>query len=440
VILGGGFGGLYCARALRGAPVDIILIDRRNYHLFQPLLYQVATASLSPADVASPIRAILKRQENVDVWLAEATDIDTDGRAVTLRDGRITYDYLVIATGVTHHYFGNDDWATRAPGLKTVDDALEIRRRFLLAFEAAEREADADARQRLLTFVVVGGGPTGVELAGAMAEIARHAIPRDFRFIDTTAARIILLEGTDRVLPPYPQELSASARAQLERLGVDVRTDALVTDIDEQGVHIGDELIPTENVYWAAGIAASPLAAALETPLDRAGRVRVENDASVPGHPETFVIGDLAHFEQDDQPLPGVAQVAIQSGRHVARMIRNDLDHKDRTPFRYRDLGNLATIGRNAAVADFGRLRFGGYFAWLVWVFVHIFNLIGFRNRILVMIQWAWAWFTYQRGIWAWFTYQRGIRLITGSPEVELARARDPAHHEPPPSAPPPPP
>lgn len=431
VILGGGFGGLYCARALRRAAVDVTLIDRRNYHLFQPLLYQVATASLSPADVASPIRAILKRRKNVQVWMAEATGVDVEQKVVQLKDGRVSYDYLVVATGVTHDYFGHQEWARRAPGLKTIDDALEIRRRFLLAFEAAEREADPAARRRLLTFVIVGAGPTGVELAGAMAEIARQSIPRDFRFIDTAAARIVLLEGADRVLPPYPPDLSASARRQLEHLGVEVRTGALVTDIDDVSVRVGDEAIPAGNVYWAAGVSASPLGAALGAPLDRAGRVHVAPDCSLPEHPEVFVIGDLAHFEEraepqgqetaegaadaaTGKPLPGVAQVAIQGGRHVAAMIRADLAGRARKPFRYRDLGSLATIGRYAAVADFGRLRFGGYFAWLVWVFVHILNLIGFRNRVLVMIQWAWA----------WLTYHRGIRLITGSPEVELQRAR----------------
>jgi NADH dehydrogenase len=415
VIVGGGFGGLYCARALGRAPVDITLVDRRNYHLFQPLLYQVATASLSPADIASPIRGILRRQRNVEVWMAEAMEVDVERRVVELKDGRLHYDYLVLATGATHAYFGHDDWAPLAPGLKTVDDAVEIRRRFLLAFEAAEREADPDARRSLLTFVVVGAGPTGVELAGAMAEIARQSIPRDFRFIDTASARVILLEGAERVLPPYPPELSERAHRQLERLGVEVRTGAFVTHIDAREVHVGDDVIPAGNVYWAAGVAASPLGRSLGAPVDRAGRVIVAPDCSIPDHPEVFVIGDLAQIrDEHGNPLPGVAQVAIQSGRHVAAMIRGDLADRPRKPFRYRDLGNLATIGRNAAVADFGRLRFSGYFAWLVWVFVHILNLIGFRNRLLVMIQWAWA----------WLTYQRGIRLITGSPEVELERSR----------------
>jgi NADH dehydrogenase len=414
VILGGGFGGLNCARELRREDVRITLVDRRNYHLFQPLLYQVATASLSPADIASPIRGILKRQDNLEVWLGEAVDIDVDNRVVELKDGHLVYDYLVVATGVTHSYFGNDQWEARAPGLKTVDDALEIRRRFLLAFEAAEREADPLARRRLLTFVIVGGGPTGVELAGAMAEIAAESIPRDFRFIDTASARIILVEGTDRVLPSYPPDLSDSARRQLERLGVEVRTGSLVTDLADDGVHIGDEVIPAGNAYWAAGVVASPLGSRLGAPTDREGRVIVEPDGSLAGHPEVFVIGDLACFEQDGDPLPGVAQVAIQSGRHAARSIMDDLRGEQRSPFRYRDKGSLATIGRNAAVADFGRLRFGGYFAWLLWAFVHILYLIGFRNRLLVMIQWAWA----------WLTYQRGIRLITGSPEIRLQRSR----------------
>ncbi len=413
-ILGGGFGGLYCARALHRAPVDITLVDRHNYHLFQPLLYQVATASLSPADVASPIRYILKKQENVEVWLGEAVEVDPEARVVRLEDGRLEYDYLVVATGVTHAYFGNDHWAERAPGLKTVDDALEIRRRFLVAFEAAEREADPDARRRLLTFVIVGGGATGVELAGAMAEIAAESIPRDFRFINTASARVILLEGADRVLPSYPPDLSESARRQLERLGAEVRLESLVTDIDDDGVHIGDEMIPAGNVFWAAGVAASPLGASLDAPLDGTGRVLVEEDCSVPGHPEIFVIGDLAHIEQDGDTLPGVAQVAIQSGRHVARTIRADLRGRSRDEFHYRDKGSLATIGRNAAVADFDRFRFGGFFAWLLWVFIHILYLIGFRNRILVMFQWAWA----------WITYHRGIRLITGRTEMPLKRSR----------------
>jgi NADH dehydrogenase len=414
VILGGGFGGLYCAKALRRAAVDITLVDRHNYHLFQPLLYQVATASLSPADVASPIRGILRRQANVEVWLGEAVDVDPGRKTVRLADGRLEYDYLVVATGANHAYFGHDEWAPRAPGLKTVDDALEIRRRFLLAFEAAEREAAPQARRRLLTFAIVGAGPTGVELAGAMAEIAAESIPRDFRFINTASARILLLEGEDRVLSTYPESLSEKARRQLERLGVEVRTGAMVTEIDQLGVHIADEIIPAGSIFWAAGVAASPLGTSLGAPLDPAGRVEVEEDCSVPGHPEIFVIGDLAHIRQDGQALPGVAQVAIQSGRHVARTISADLKGRARRPFHYTDKGSLSTIGRNAAVADFGRLRFAGFPAWLLWVFVHILYLIGFRNRILVLIQWAWA----------WLSYHRGIRLITGHPDVPIQRSR----------------
>lgn len=414
VILGGGFGGLNCARALRRAPVRITLIDRSNFHLFQPLLYQVATASLNPGDIASPLRHIVKRQANIEVWMAEARRIDPDARTVILADGRIQYDYLVVATGATHAYFGNDHWAPLAPGLKTVDDALEIRRRFLVAFEAAEREADADARRRLLTFAIVGAGPTGVELAGAMAEIAREVMPRDFRFIDTTATRIILLEGGPRVLPSYPPELSEKAHRQLERLGVEVRTNTLVTGIEPGVIHAGGERIEAGNVFWAAGVSASPLGADLGAPLDRAGRVVVEPDLSVPGHPEVFVIGDLASVEQDGRPVPGVAQGAIQMGRHVAKQIRNDLAGRPRELFRYRDLGSLATIGRAAAVADFGRITLSGFLAWVIWVVVHILQLIGFRNRIVVMIQWAWA----------YLMYQRGVRLITGDRTVQLSEPR----------------
>ena len=414
VILGGGFGGLYCARALRKAPVSITLIDRNNHHVFQPLLYQVATASLSPGEIASPLRHVLTRQSNVEVWRGEAVDVDLDGRVVVLADGLVSYDYLIVATGARHAYFGHDEWEPLAPGLKTVDDAIEVRRRFLLAFEAAEREADAAARSRLLTFVVVGAGPTGVELAGAMAEIARKVIPRDFRFIDTRSARILLLEGGARVLPTYPPDLSAKAQRQLERLGVEVRTNALVTAIDPTGVSIGAERIEATNVFWAAGVLASPLGRTLGVPLDRAGRVIVEPDLSVPGHPEVFVVGDLAHAKQDEGIVPGVAQGAMQGGAHAARQITRDLAGKPRESFRYWDKGNLATIGRAAAVADFGRIRVSGFPAWFVWVFVHILYLIGFRNRLVVMIQWAWAY------LW----YQRGIRLITRDGQLKLERAR----------------
>jgi NADH dehydrogenase len=414
VVIGGGFGGLYFTKAMRRAAVRITLVDVHNFHLFQPLLYQVATASLSPADVASPIRSVLRDQKNVEVWLGEAVDIAPDERRVRLRDGELSYDYLVLATGATHAYFGHPEWEQHAPGLKTVDDATEIRRRFLVAFEAAEREADANARRRLLTFVIVGAGPTGVELAGAMAEIARQVMPRDFRAIDTTSARVLLLEGGPRVLPTYTELSSRRAHRQLERLGVEVRTDALVTRIEDDTVCVGEEAIAAGNVYWAAGVAASSLGARLGVPLDRAGRVLVEPDGSVPGHPEIFVIGDLASITSDGKPVPGVAQGAMQMGKHAARSVRNDLAGKPRTAFRYLDKGSLATIGRAAAVAEIFGVKLSGFVAWIVWVFIHILYLIGFRNRILVMIQWAWA----------YLSYQRGIRLITGEPHFELRRAR----------------
>jgi NADH:quinone reductase (non-electrogenic) len=414
VIIGGGFAGLYCARALRRQPVRITIVDRRNFHLFQPLLYQVATASLSPADIAHPIRSILKRQRNTEVWMADVTDIDVENRVVQLADGVLHYDYLVVGTGATHGYFGHPEWEHHAPGLKTVDDAIELRRRFLLAFEAAEREADAEARRRQLTFVIIGAGATGVELAGAMAEIARQAMPQEFRAIDTSTARIILLEGGSRVLPTYPPELSQRAQEQLKRLGVEVRTGALVTNILHHAVLVGNEHIAAANAFWAAGVTASPLGAKLGVPLDRAGRVIVEKDCSIPGHPEVFVTGDLAHFERNGVMVPGVAQGAMQMGTHAARCIAADRAEKPRKEFYYFDKGNLATIGRAAAVADIGPFKLWGLIAWLIWVFVHIMYLIGFRNRILVMLQWAWA----------YVTYQRGVRLITGDVEVHLSRAR----------------
>lgn len=414
VIVGGGFGGLYCAKALKNAPVRITMIDRRNFHLFQPLLYQVATASLSPADIAAPIRGVLRNQQNTEVWMAEVIDIDVANQRAMLEDATIEYDYLVLATGATHAYFGHPEWSQRAPGLKTIDDATEIRRRFLLAFEEAEREANAEARRRQLTFVIIGGGPTGVELAGAMAEIARKVIPEDFRAINTASARIILLEGGPRVLPAYPEVLSHKAQRQLEKLGVEVRVNALVTHIEEDCVCVGEERILAGNVYWAAGVAASPLGARLGAQTDRAGRVHVSADCSVPGHPEVFVIGDLAHLEENGRMLPGVCQTAMQMGKHSARMIKNDLKGKPRHAFHYFDKGNLATIGRAAAVADIKGMRFAGLPAWLIWVFVHIMYLIGFKNRIVVMIQWAWA----------YIGYRRGIRLITGEPEMHLKQPR----------------
>jgi NADH dehydrogenase len=408
VIVGGGFGGLFAARRLRRAPVQLTLVDRRNFHVFQPLLYQVATAGLSPGDIASALRWILRGQRNTTVWLGEAVDFDVPGRRVILQDGHVPYDTLVVAAGAGHHYFGHDGWAQHAPGLKTVEDATEMRRRVLGAFEAAERETDPARRQEWLTFVVVGAGPTGVELAGAVAELARHTMKRDFRNIDATSARIILLEGADRVLPPYPGALSAKAARSLQGVGVAVRTGAMVTGISDRDVHVrvGDatERIATRTVLWAAGVKASPLgqalAAATGAILDRQGRVKVEPDLTAPGHPEIFVIGDLAHCaHQTGDPLPGLAPVAMAQGRFVADVIRRRLRGEAATrPFRYRDKGQLATIGRAAAVADFGRLRFSGYAAWLLWLFVHLMYLVGFENRVLVFIQWAWNYVTRNRG------------------------------------------
>jgi NADH dehydrogenase len=406
VVLGGGFGGLWAARALKHAPVQVTLVDRRNHHLFQPLLYQVATAALSPADIATPIRSILHRQENAEVLLAEATGADVAARTVHLADGRdLAYDFLVLATGATHAYFGHPEWEPVAPGLKTVEDATELRKRFLLAFEAAEQEPDPERRRALLTFAVVGAGPTGVEMAGAMAEVARHALVRDFRHVDPSTARIILLEGGPRVLAAYDAELSAKAQAALAEKGVEVRTGAIVTSIEPDAVCVGSERIPARNVVWAAGVTASPLGRALGVDTDRVGRVRVLPDLAVPGHPEVFVIGDLASLDgPDGSPLPGVAQVAMQMGTHASASIVATLEGRARTAFRYRDKGSLATIGRRAAVFQKGRTRIFGWIAWMLWLFVHIYALIGFRNRVSVFVQWAWS----------YLTWQRGARLITG--------------------------
>ena len=405
VIIGAGFGGLYAARALRRAPVDVTVIDRRNHHLFQPLLYQVATAALSPGDIAYPIRAILSRQKNTRVLLAEATAIDAKNRKVVLKDGQVEYDFLIVATGASHAYFGHDEWEPAAPGLKTLEDALEIRRRILYAFEQAEREPDANRRKALLTFIVVGGGPTGLELAGAIAEISRQVLRRDFRAINPADARVILVEGGPRILASYPEDLSAKAKESLENLGAEVWTGAPATSITPERVVVGDREIPCATTLWAAGVKASPLAKSLGVPLDRAGRVSVEPDLSIAGLPEVFVIGDLAVFtHQTGKPLPGVAPVAIQQGRHVARNILLSAHGKPRRAFHYFDKGTLATIGRAAAVADFGAVKISGLFAWLAYLFVHIFFLIGFRNRFVVMFEWAWA----------YVTMQRSARLITG--------------------------
>jgi NADH dehydrogenase len=398
VVLGAGFAGLTAAREAARERLRVTVVDRRNHHVFQPLLYQVATAALSAPDVAAPIRRILRHDRLTSVLLDEAVSLDLEGRRALLAGGgAIAYDYLIVATGATHSYFGHDEWAPHAPGLKTLEDALEIRRRLLLAFEKAEQEPEAARREPWMTFVVVGGGPTGVELAGALAEIARHTLRGDFRKIDPSTARVVLLEAADRLLPPYPPPLSESARRQLEGLGVEVRTGGLVTAVDEGGVTVGDQRIHTRTVLWAAGVAASPLGRALGAPVDRAGRVRVTAELNVPGRPEVFVAGDLVAFEQDGRAVPGVAPAAMQMGRHAARNAARLARGQPPRPFRYVDKGSLATIGRSAAVADLGRVRLTGLPAWLAWLGIHIFFLIGFRNRFVVMFEWAWAYFTYQR-------------------------------------------
>lgn len=399
-MVGGGFGGLYCARALADQPVRITLVDRKNHHVFQPLLYQVATAALSPGDIASPIRSILRQYQNVEVLLGEVVGFELPARRVLLKDGvPLEYDYLVVAAGAQHSYFGHDEWEPLAPGLKTIEDALEIRRRVLLAYEMAERRAAMGKDPGPLNFVIVGAGPTGVEMAGAIAEIAVRTLKKEFRLIEPQRSRVILVEGTSRVLPTYPEDLSQRAEEQLRRLGVEVRKDALVTAVEPGAIRIGSETVPATVTVWAAGVAASGLGRLLSTQTDRAGRVPVEKDCSLPGHPEVFVIGDLALFKAEDgKPLPGVAQVAIQQGRAVARTIGRELRGRPREPFCYNDLGSLATIGRAAAVADIRRLHLTGLLAWLVWLFVHILWLIGFRNRVLVMVNWTWAYFASQRG------------------------------------------
>jgi len=386
--------------------VEVILVDRRNHHVFSPLLYQVATAGLSPGDIASPIRWILRHQKNLRVWLAEATAIDTDRRVVRLIDGELPYDFVIVAAGSTHAYFGHNDWQSFAPGLKTLEDALDIRRRVLLSFEQAEREPDRAAQRRLLTFVVVGGGPTGVELAGALAEISRHALANDFRAIAPESARIILVEGSPDVLPAYPGPLSAFARRALERLGVSVWTGALVTGVEAGTVRLGGDTVEAGTILWAAGVSASPLGATIGAPTDAVGRVVVNEDLSCPGYPDVYVVGDLAAFRAaDGRLLPGVAQVAMQEAAHASANIVRRVAGEPPRPFVYRNLGNMATIGRHSAVGDFPRFSLKGYVAWLIWLFIHIFQLIGFRNRLSVMTQWAFS----------YMTYQRSVRLITGN-------------------------
>ncbi len=404
VIVGGGFAGLEAAKALARVPADVTLVDRKNHHVFQPLLYQVAAAGLSPAEIASPIRRILRRQANVRVLLGDVAAIDPSARRVTLDSGELAYDFLLLAAGATHSYFGHDAWESHAPGLKTIEDALEIRRRALIAFEQAEREQDAEARRQWLTFAVIGGGPTGVEMAGAFAEIARHSLARDFRRIDPRAARVVLIEAGPRVLSAYPEDLSRKAQAQLEALGVQVWTGSAVTGIDTSSVEVGADRLAARTIVWAAGVQGSPLARSLGVPLDRAGRVRVQPDLSVPGHPSVFVIGDLASFEQDGRGVPGVAPAAIQMGAHAGANLARALRGEPLQPFRYRDKGSLATIGRRRAVALIGSLRLSGLVAWLAWLLIHIFFLIGFRNRLVVLFNWAWA----------YVTYDRGARLILG--------------------------
>lgn len=398
VIVGGGFGGLWAARALRDAPVRITLIDRGNHHLFQPLLYQVATAGLSAPNIAAPLRHILRRQRNVTVLLGEVARLEPDAKRLHLCDGRtLDYDRLLLASGATHAYFGRDDWAAHAPGLKTLDDALEIRRRILTAFERAEAEDDPDARAAWLTFAIVGAGPTGVELAGTLAEIARHTLRGEFRRADPRRARVLLLEAGPRVLSSFPESLSDKARRQLETLGVEVRTGVPVKAIDDHGVQLGEERIAARTVLWAAGVAASPLARDLGVPLDRAGRVIVQPDLRVPGHPDIYIAGDLAALQCDGRPVPGVAPAAKQMGRYIGRAIRARLRGIEPPPFRYRDYGNLATIGRMAAVVDLHGMKFSGLIAWWFWLAAHVFFLIGFRNRLVVLIDWAQAYWSYQR-------------------------------------------
>ena len=418
VVIGAGFAGLNAAKALANAPVDVTVVDRKNHHTFQPLLYQVALAVLSPAEIASPVRTVLRRAANTEVLLGEVKGFDLQKRLVLLDDLDLPYDYLIVAAGATHAYFGHPEWEEFAPGLKTLEDATEIRRRVLMAFETAEREVIAHRTPPPLNFVVVGAGPTGVELAGAISDIAGRHMMKEFRAIDPRQSRIVLLEGGPRVLPVYPEDLSASAERQLKEMGVEVRTNAMVTNIEAGAVSVGKEKIPASVILWGAGVSASPLGKMLGVPVDKAGRVIVERDLTVPGHPEVFVTGDLASAKRHNgQPVPGVAPAAIQMGKFAARQIKRSVEAKPRENFEYLDKGSLATIGRSRAVADLGKLHISGYFAWLAWLFIHLLFLIGFRNRLFVMIEWAWA----------YLTYNHSARLITEPAEkepVEKPRAR----------------
>ncbi len=421
VIVGAGFGGLSAAKALAGGAFDVTIIDRHNYHLFQPLLYQVATAGLSPADIASPIRSILARAKNVNVVLGKVSEIDVAQRVVITEGRRFPFDHLILATGAQHAYFGHDDWAASAPGLKTIDDATDIRRRILLAFEKAETEEDPHERARLLNFVIVGGGPTGVEMAGAIAELANRALAADFRAIDPRSARITLVEAAPRLLTPFDPSLSQAAKRSLEQLGVTVRLGAAVTAVDADGVSLGADRIEARTVIWGAGVTASPAGLWLGAATDRAGRVKVAPDLSVPGHPDIFVLGDTATLDgADGRPLPGVAPVAKQQGAYVARLLLARRNGKTLPAFRYRDFGSLATIGRKRAVIQMGRFRLEGFIAWLIWCVAHIYFLIGFRNRLIVATNW----------LWNYATFQRGTRLITG---MSGARMDDMPHEKKPP-------
>ena len=421
VIIGGGFAGLAVARALGESSVAVTLIDRCNHHVFQPLLYQVATASLSPGDISAPIRSILRDQKNCQVVLGKVSDIDVSKKQVAFTHGVLSYDYLVLATGVTHSYFGNDGWTQFAPGLKTVEDALELRRRILLAFESAELNSNSSARSKALTFAIVGAGPTGVELAGAIKEIAGNTIPNDYRNIDTRTTRVILFEGSDRVLPTFSTELSQRAKRDLEEMGVEVRLESIVTEIDDSGVLVGDERILARNVFWAAGVKAPSISQCLGVPLDGVGRVLVRDDLTIPDHPEVFIVGDLAAIRMagSEEFVPGVAQAAIQMGRYAGEAIAQEIEkgeeRREQVPFVYHDKGSMAVIGKSKAVVQLGRWKFGGFIAWLLWAVVHIFFLIGFKNRLIVTINW----------FWSWLLNARDVRLIVGDAAAEVGTKRE---------------